>query len=363
MRKYRMKEEAFLVKTPGRICLFGEHSDYLGLDVIAAAIDLTIDIEASPRDDNQVHIDYLDLKEHDSFPIGHEIPYRNNRDYIRSAFNVMGRRCIEPEHGWNLRVTGKIPIAAGLSSSSALTVGTIMAIARMAQKEMAPEDMAIAAFESEVLEFDESGGTMDHYTTALGGVIHINTNNRRVTRLPAKVGAIVIGDSGEKKTDTVGDLEFIRTTVEREYKLIAQEIPSFDRRTTPISAVSKLSRQRPNKERSMAEATLRNRDLTNRALKLLESEEPYEYALGAMLREHHEILRDGLDRSTPKIERMIEAAYDAGALGCKINGSGRGGTMMAYTAGSEREVASAIQEVGGTAYIVMVSRGTNLNPI
>ena len=76
-----------------------------------------------------------------------------------------------------------------------------------------------------------------------------------------------------------------------------------------------------------------------------------------MLREHHEILRDDLNRSTPKIERMIKAAYDAGALGCKINGSGGGGTMMAYTAGWEREVASAIQKAGGIAYIVSVDQG------
>ena len=113
----------------------------------------------------------------------------------------------------------------------------------------------------------------------------------------------------------------------------------------------------------MTEATLRNRDLTYRALDLLKNEEPYEHALGAMLREHHEILRDSLGRSTPKIERMIDAAYGAGALGCKINGSGGGGTMMAYAAGWEQEVASAIQQAGGTAYIVNTSGGTIIHPM
>ena len=28
------------ISTPSRLCLFGEHQDYLGLDVIALAIDL-----------------------------------------------------------------------------------------------------------------------------------------------------------------------------------------------------------------------------------------------------------------------------------------------------------------------------------
>ena len=354
-----MSDETFLVKTPGRVCLFGEHSDYLGLDVIAAAIDLTIDIKANPRNDDQIQIEYLDLGDQDAFSIGRKLVYRNKRDYIRSAFNVMARRGFEPDQGWTLSVSGNIPIAAGLSSSSALTVGAVMAISRMADSEMRLEDIARAAFEAEVLEFGESGGTMDHYTTTIGGVVHINMESNRVTPLPAKLGAFVIGDSGEKKKDTVGDLKYIKTTVEREYELITQAIPSFNRRTTSVNSVHELSVQQRAKERHMAEATLRNRDLTYRALKLLESEEPYEHALGAMIKEHHEIIRDDLHRSTPKIEKMIDAAYDAGALGCKINGSGGGGTMMAYTAGWEREVASAIQQVGGTAHIVRVSDGTS----
>jgi len=358
-----MNDESFLVKTPGRVCLFGEHSDYLGLDVIAAAIDLTIDIEAHPREDNQIHVEYLDLAERDVFSIGNEIPYRTKRDYIRSAFNVMARRGFELPHGWTLQVSGNIPIAAGLSSSSAMTVGTVRAISRMTKKEMSLENVARASFESEVLEFDESGGIMDHYTTAIGGIVHINMENNRVTQLPAKLGAFVIGDSGEKKRDTVGDLEYIRTTVEKEYELILQEMPSFNRRTTPVNSVRELSDQQLTKERLIAEATLRNRDLTYRALKLLETEEPYEHALGAMIKEHHEILRDDLHRSTPKIEKMIDAAYDAGALGCKINGSGGGGTMMAYCDENETEIVSAIEKAKGKAYIVKIRKGATIKSL
>ncbi len=352
--------QPFRVSAPGRICLFGEHSDYLGLDVIAAAIDMTIDIVATPREDNEIRITYKDLAESDSFSLGSEINYRNPRDYVRSAFNVMARRGFEPEHGWNLQISGNIPIAAGLSSSSAMTVGAVMAIARMADKQMQEEDIALAAFDSEVLEFGEGGGNMDHYASAVGGIIHVDMKENIVTKLPARLDSIIIGDSGEKKKDTVGDLLYIRTTVELEYKLITQKISSFDRRTTPINKVYELGRSRSSKERNMAEATLQNRDLTNRALRLLKTKEPNIQDLGDMFREHHEILRGYLDRSTPKIERMIEAAYSAGALGCKINGSGGGGSMMAYSVDREKEVASAIQKAGGTAYIVKVGRGASL---
>ncbi|MBT7422666.1 MAG: galactokinase family protein, partial [Candidatus Marinimicrobia bacterium] len=42
------------VTTPGRICLFGEHQDYLGLPVIAMAISLRISITGKQRNDKQV---------------------------------------------------------------------------------------------------------------------------------------------------------------------------------------------------------------------------------------------------------------------------------------------------------------------
>jgi len=127
--------------------------------------------------------------------------------------------------------------------------------------------------------------------------------------------------------------------------------------------VYELSHNKPSKERSMAEATLRNRDLTYRALNLLSENEPDSDVLGMMIQEHHEILRDDLNRSTPKIEKLIDAAMGAGALGCKINGSGGGGSMMAYTTESEREISSAIQLAGGTAHIVKVGPEATLTTI
>jgi galactokinase len=42
------------VSTPGRVCLFGEHQDYLGLPVIPAAISLRITMHAVHRDGRRV---------------------------------------------------------------------------------------------------------------------------------------------------------------------------------------------------------------------------------------------------------------------------------------------------------------------
>jgi galactokinase len=363
MRGSSMRDTSFQIRAPGRVCLFGEHSDYLGLDVIAAAIDLAIEITATPCEDDLLHIAYSDLGEEDTFYLESEIPYRNRRDYFRSAFNVMARHDLRLRSGWNLKVRGDIPLAAGLSSSSALTVAAVMAIAQMAGTRLPEDEAALLAYEAEVVEFEESGGTMDHYASVFGGVIHVDMERGHITRLPAKLGSFIIGNSGEIKRDTVGDLRYIRTTVEREYQRISESMPSFNRRTTSLNEVYAIQDGQSDTDKRMAEATLRNRDLTNRAFDLLSSDKPDPEELGLLLNTHHEILRDDLDRSTPKIERMIEAALEAGALGCKINGSGGGGTMMAYGPKNEVEIASAIQRAGGTTYIVNISNGAIITAI
>jgi galactokinase len=309
-----------------------------------------------------VNVNYVDLEEEDSFKIDRDdVPYSRKRDYLRSAFNIVTRKGMTPKIGWDLEVKGNIPIAAGLSSSSALTVAAILAFARMSGKDLPPQDVAHLAYEAEVREFGESGGMMDHFSSAYGGIIHVDLGaNYKTTRLPAAIEGFVIGDSLEKKDDTVADLKRIRELVEKGYQAFSETVPDFDQRTTPTSAVTNISPKVLTEERSMAETTLHNRDLTQRAFDLLRNTSPNPSEVGKLLDLHHELLRFGLKRSTRKIEYMIDAAKTAGALGCKINGSGGGGTMLALAPRKEKEVANAIKDAGGEPYLVRIESGAQI---
>ncbi|MFX0045110.1 MAG: galactokinase family protein [Candidatus Hermodarchaeota archaeon] len=355
---------SFRVRAPGRVCLFGEHSDYLGLPVIPAAIDLNIEIEARPIKDNEIHVEYTDTDDSDVFTVDMEVDYRHRRNYLRSAFNLLFRRGISPKHGWNLRVTGNIPIAAGLSSSSALSVASVMAFSTMAGSGLQVQELAEIAYNAEVVEFGEGGGMMDHFASAYGRIIHVDCGLAyKTTRLPAIVEGLVIGDSLEKKGDTVGDLKRIRSEVENGYKAISSMIPGFDQRTTPKDEVLAALPETSTELGSMAVTTLLNREITRKAFQLLRTERPDPRDVGELLDQHHHLLKTGLKRSTPKIERLIEAAKAAGALGCKINGSGGGGTMLALAPGREREVAEAIRNAGGQPHHVRISSGAAIEEI
>ena len=48
---------------PGRTCLFGDHQDYLGLPVIACAIDRDIELNAIQNTTNVFNLNMLDINE------------------------------------------------------------------------------------------------------------------------------------------------------------------------------------------------------------------------------------------------------------------------------------------------------------
>lgn len=80
------------VSTPGRICLFGEHQDYLNLPIIAAAISLRISMVGHGRDDSKAIIHLPDLKSVESFSLSSPIVYDKQRDYLKSVANVLKRK-------------------------------------------------------------------------------------------------------------------------------------------------------------------------------------------------------------------------------------------------------------------------------
>ena len=113
-------------------------------------------------------------------------------------------------------------------------------------------------------------------------------------------------------------------------------------------------------EQELLKGTFRNRDILVEALTELLKSEIDHGKIGSLLNEHHQILRDCLKISTPKIEKMIAASINAGAFGGKINGSGGGGCMFVYAPKNPERVAEAINNAGGKSYLIQSDLGTKI---
>lgn len=351
------------VSAPGRVCLFGEHQDYLGLPVIPSAISLRVGIRGEHRSDLIVNIQLPDIGSSEQFSLSGPLPYSKKRDYFKSAVNVIRRHGFTFSKGIDCTVRGKIPINTGTSSSSALIVAWVNLLARMSDQAAVLDHAVIAkyAHETEVLEFGEPGGMMDHYSTALGKIIFLEFSPEiKVTPLSPPLGTFVLGDSGEPK-DTVSILSRVKDQVIMIAKQLSVTHKGFSLITAGPEDVEQYEKNLNTEQSLLLRGTVQNHRITKEALTVLKASDLDHRRIGSMLNDHQSILRDALRISTPKIDRMIDAACSAGAYGGKINGSGGGGCMFVYAPEHAEQAAEAIERAGGKAYIVTSDIGTRLD--
>jgi galactokinase len=349
------------ISTPGRICLFGEHQDYLGLPVIAAAISRRVEIRGNRRTDKQIIIHLPDIKDELKMEISvARMPYQQKRDYFRSGYNILIDRGLTFSKGLECTVQGNIPINSGTSSSSALLVTWIHFLSKMADNpiEFSSKELGEMAFEAEVVEFGEPGGMMDHLSTAIGKVVYLTFEPQTTAEaIQPQLGSFVLADSCEPK-DTIGVLKRAKFARLDLIEKVKQHLPNFSLHDFDSSKKEDLKAILSEDDYILLAGTLRNRDILRETLELFKTNTMTDEILGNLLIEHHGILRDVLQISTPKIEKMLAAAMEAGALGGKINGSGGGGCMFVYAPNNAEKVAEAIEKVGGKSYVIKIDDGT-----
>lgn len=348
------------ISTPGRVCLFGEHQDYLQLPVVACAISLRISVEGHRRNDMLIKVQLPDIADEESFLLDEPIIYNRERDYLKSSVKVLIRHGFTFSSGFDCTVHGQIPINAGTSSSSALIVTWINFLARMSdQSQILPDEkLAWLAYEAEVLEFSEPGGMMDQYSTSIGGIIAIDFYPElKVTRLNTELKTFVLGNSQQPK-DTKYILSHVKDQILAVDKILKKIDNNFSLHSVKYDNLASYSKYLTKSQYQILAGTIKNRDLTVIARQELLKKNPDHKMIGDLLTEHHIVLRDILNISTPKIERMIKAALDAGAYGAKINGSGGGGCMFAYAPENSEKVKEAIEQAGGQAFIILPDSGS-----
>lgn len=120
--------EFLTVRSPGRVNLIGEHTDYNNGFVLPAAIDKAICLSVSLRNDDELHLVSLDLHQTYTGSIRQVSPSGMHwPDYILGVVEqLQSMGC--PTRGFNLVFGGDIPPGAGLSSSAALECATAFAL-------------------------------------------------------------------------------------------------------------------------------------------------------------------------------------------------------------------------------------------
>jgi galactokinase len=347
--------DPFTSVAPGRLCLFGEHQDYLNLPVIALAIPLKCMIQVTPTitDDSRIRILQIQVPALEltfRYDLNNLPPRQSSLDDIPNPDFALAAIHEALSDGWKFKCgancvsTTDIVMQAGCSSSTAFCVAWVQVLARLASQQLTPIELAQRAHQAEVLHFGHPGGTMDHVSIALGGssCLRIGPGMWEVTILealsPEVHGVWILADSGEPK-DTMGHLK--RCKGDR-LALLDELGGSWDAEiNTDIFDDDK---------RQLLDATLTNRDTEAEAASLWANPplaDDFGETLGSLMHRHHAALRDGLGLSTPRLESMRQVAMDSGAWGYKLVGSGGGGCAVAWTSLAKADiVANAMKSAG-----------------
>ncbi len=324
----------------------GDHIDYAGLSVLPMALRRRVTMFVRPRTDRTVRIAAADgAFEPRTFEADSAIqPFAGGDwgNYVKAAVRELARDggCA----GFDALVQSTLPIAAGLSSSSALVVASALAFLHANGRELPALELAARMADAERFVGTRGGG-MDQ-AICLGGregaACRIDFEPLQLECIGIPRGwAFVVADSGvraeksgaarEAYNARTADLSGARATMTAALGL------------EPDTSWRQLLAVRSDEVMlSVAGEVLgdvrfrRFRHLLTEANRVREAERALRQGsmevFGASLDASHQSLARDYDVSIPALDQLVELARDAGAAGARLTGAGFGGCIVALCA-------------------------------
>lgn len=164
---------AHVVRSPGRINIIGEHTDYNEGFVLPTAIDKAIYVALSKRDDNIIRLYAEDFQEFFQISLDDISPVENGwPNYILGVVNQLLERGFSVG-GFNLYVDGDVPLGAGLSSSAALECATGFALNVLFDLQIERVEIAKIGQLAEHTFAGVNCGIMDQFASVMSKANHV----------------------------------------------------------------------------------------------------------------------------------------------------------------------------------------------
>ncbi len=291
----------------GKIILFGEHAVVYGRPALAVPVtQVYTDVEVSDSrlegiwiDAPAVHL-HAELK---TLPSEHPIASTVN--------NLFFLYRVDPYPNLSIKITSTIPVASGLGSGAAVTVALTRALASHLRHSMKDEDVNAFAYEIEKIHHGTPSG-IDNTVITYAKPVYFVKGKMIETFKVGQPFTFVIGDTGvpAPTNESVGDVR----------QLWLNDPARLDKIFDQIGDVSFSAR-------CAIEAGM------------------YDW-LGELMNKNHTLLQE-LTVSSPELDRLVDAARSAGALGAKLSGGGRGGNMIALVKSEMAETVSFMLKTMG----------------
>lgn len=298
---------------PGKVILFGEHAVVYNRPALAVPVNqvhVDVDVLDSSRTGIWIHAPVIDLNtELTSLPSDHPI--------ASVVLKLIQRFGISQTPNIEINISSTIPVAAGLGSGAAVSVAMVRAFSSFFSNPLSNDEINSLVFEIEKLHHGTPSG-IDNTVITYNMPVYFIKGQPIETFKTGKPFTIVIADTGipALTKESVGDVR----------RLWLRNTNYFENIFNEISQISLIARRS------------------------IESGRPE--LLGELMDHNHALLQE-MSVSSAELDHLVTTAKEAGALGAKLSGGGRGGNMIALVDQPKAEaVASALKSAGAKRTII-----------
>ncbi len=327
-QRYRKSPTAAAV-APGRVEILGNHTDYNGGLVLAAAIDRVCAVAGEKLDDGAIVLYAPDFGDEATFSAANLTadPDRAWASYVIGVADQLHKAGVDVG-GFRAVIESDVPVGAGLSSSAALEVATALFLKTLYPYDMAKMEIARLCQRAENQFVGVSSGLLDQFSSTFGEpnsllFLDCKTLEHRTVPLNRSDVSLVICDSMAKHTLTSGHYNERRAECEAAgahfgAKLLRDVAPAeFERRKGEL----------PENVRRRAEHIFGENVRVVQGIAAAGSGDLV--GLGAAMSASHESSRTLFENSTPELDFLAAAAAKLdGCYGARLTGGGWGGATV-----------------------------------
>lgn len=298
---------------PGRANVIGEHTDYQEGFVTPFALEQKCHVVFAQRTDKILRCYSNEYKECDLTQVDRAAPPKGWIRYVAGAFEFVGAP------GADILISSDVPMGAGVSSSSALTVASVIAAAELT----GPVDLLKTACEAEWCYSGVKGGIMDQFASLhgqQGRAFVLDCRSLQVTYIDLDVDFLLL-NTNVKHSLVDSPYSKRRESCERVARMAGKPMLRDMTLDDLPSGITDEDRMRA------THGILENARVMT-AIQLSKDKDWVQF--GALLNEAHASLRDLYQVSCPELDRAQEIAKTApDCYGARMMGGGFGGSVIA----------------------------------
>jgi len=320
-------EPEVISEAPGVINLLGEHTDFSDGYVLQVAINNSVKVSMSRRDDNSLRFFASDLGERKKTTIANLKYKREDRwaNYIKGVlfeFIQLGYNF----KGLDITISGDVPQAVGLGSSAAIGVASALALRNLFNFEISDIQLVQAAYLSESAFIGNTERLTDQfcsYYAEENSSVFLDVRTLEYANIPFELDEyrLVITNSNVPVVDSEEEIRERQAECQKcvgilNLKSSGSSLRDFDQADLDLS-MGKLSE-------ASRRLCLHVVDENQRVVDGKKYLEQRDYrSFGRLMNRSHESLRDNFEVSCPELDWLVKRAAEIdGCAGSRMAGPG-----------------------------------------